>query len=118
MRATGDVARERLLEGRIAELQTSIDTLTAQRDKVYEDVMRARERLNAAGQVVSVPDAPLTPTTPEGGVVVPEGGVVVPEAGVVGPEAGVVVPEAPAAPEPPRSGSETSSERRAGGNGR
>jgi len=104
MQATGDVARERLLGGRMVELQTSIDTLTAQRDKVYEDVMHARERLNAAGQVVSVPDAPLTPTTPEGAVVVPEGGI--------------VVPEAPAAPEPPRPGSETSSERRAGGNGR
>jgi hypothetical protein len=97
VRATGDVARERLLGGRMTELQTSIDTLTAQRDKVYEDVMRARESLNAAGQVVSVPDAPETsPPSAEGAV---------------------VVPEAPATPEPPRPETQTTGEQRAG-NGR
>jgi hypothetical protein len=98
-RAAGDVARERLLGGRVAELQTSIDTLTAQRDRVYADVMRAREHLNAAGQVVSVPDAP--------------------EAEAGGASAGtVVVPEAPANPKPPRQASPepppAPSQRRAG----
>jgi hypothetical protein len=98
-RAAGDVARERLLDGRVAELQTSIDTLTAQRDRVYADVMRAREHLNAAGQVVSVPDAP---GAEPGGA----------SAGTV------VVPEAPATPEPPRQRSpeppSAPSQRRAG----
>ena len=99
--ATGNVARERLLEGRMAELQTSIDTLTAQRDKVYDDLMRARERLNAAGQVVSVPDS----------LQVEAAGA---QEGTGDQQGTVVMPESPATPEPPRPQSEAPSEQRAG----
>lgn len=55
-RGAGDSAVSRLLEHRVAELQTSVDTLTAQRDAIYDEIRGLRES-RPTGKVVSIPDA-------------------------------------------------------------
>jgi hypothetical protein len=57
-RDAGDTAVSRLLEHRVAELQTSVDTLTRQRDAIYDEIRELREkRANGQVAVVSIPEA-------------------------------------------------------------
>jgi hypothetical protein len=55
-RDAGDTAVARLLEHRVAELQTSVDTLTVQRDAIYDEIRGMREKRPGAS-VVTIPDA-------------------------------------------------------------
>jgi hypothetical protein len=52
----GDAAVSRLMEHRVDELQTSVDTLTAQRDAIYEEIQSLRA-MRKAIPVISIPDA-------------------------------------------------------------
>jgi len=66
MREIGDAALAQLLPNRIAELQTSVDTLTTQRDQVLAELREARTRQNqkadALNAVVRVPEGSEAPT--------------------------------------------------------
>ncbi|HYJ61749.1 MAG TPA: hypothetical protein VE032_09840 [Actinomycetota bacterium] len=56
-RDAGDSAVSRLLDTRVAELQTSVDTLTAQRDAIYEEIRELRAaRANGTISVIKLPD--------------------------------------------------------------
>ncbi len=59
-RDAGDTAVSRLLEHRVAELQTSVDTLTAQRDAIYEEIRSLRAKREDV-PVIQVPDADDAP---------------------------------------------------------
>jgi len=56
-RDAGDSAVSRLLESRVDELQTSVDTLTAQRDAIYDEIRELRAA-REAGQVnvIAIPE--------------------------------------------------------------
>lgn len=54
-----DSAVPRLLEHRVTELQTSVDTLTAQRDAIYDEIRGLRES-RTKNQVVTIADAAET----------------------------------------------------------
>ena len=57
-RDAGDSAVSRLLDTRVAELQTSVDTLTAQRDAIYDEIRELRAaRANGTISVITLPDA-------------------------------------------------------------
>jgi hypothetical protein len=55
-RDAGDTAVARLLEHRVAELQTSVDTLTVQRDAIYDEIRELRDKRPGAA-MVTIPDA-------------------------------------------------------------
>jgi hypothetical protein len=55
-RDAGDTAVARLLEHRVAELQTSVDTLTVQRDAIYDEIRELRDKRPGAA-MITIPDA-------------------------------------------------------------
>jgi hypothetical protein len=55
MREVGDVALAQLLPNRISELQTSVDTLTAQRDAILTEIREAQEQRSTPVVVVPEP---------------------------------------------------------------
>jgi hypothetical protein len=59
----GDAAVSRLMEHRVAELQTSVDTLTAQRDAIYDEIQSLRA-MRKAIPVIQIPDAEEAAATP------------------------------------------------------